>query len=432
MWCGGERSSRASRGASRPHAPPAYGQPSPCHGLYLGLLAGPSVAHWRPRRAVLCVVSLRSPHTACDRQAAAQSGEVAAVHHHRIERMRPPVSRGAFASVLLGRRALGASLVAARCASSAASPAAAVTASDHASFVKEIAATDPPEYLNSLLNVLQARGEMIVSPGAKRGLIPVVVPLSESPAGNLTSLLRWPTAPTGMEMPVVEVRNHGLWLLAKNVKQYIHRILVEADINANAGDDVWAAVGEAGENLYTKGDFKESQLANLDVYLLKKVGLFPDVIERKTLHHLGKGDNVSALITGEFYTRDQFPGFGRPFVFNAEILKRVGRTSEAKDSARVALKSPWWTLGCSYEEAAELAGWEDEQIEFIREKITEEGKREDLKKGKAPEQVVLDEAAFLMDLAYVDGNWDDVVDRIAECYREAGLDDIAKFIAYRE
>ncbi|CAL4912152.1 unnamed protein product [Urochloa decumbens] len=349
--------------------------------------------------------------------------------------MRPPVSRAAFASVLLGRRATGASLVAARRASSAASPtaaAAAVTAYDHASFVKEIAATDPPEHLNSLLNVLQARGEKIVSPGAKRGLIPVVVPLSESPAGNLTSLLRWPTAPTGMEMPVVEVRKHGLWLMAKNVKQYIHRILVEADIYADTGADVWAAVDEAGENLYTKGDFKESQLADLDAYLLKKVGLFPDVIERKTLRHLEKGDNVSALITGEFYTRDQFPGFGRPFVFNAEILKRVGRTSEAKDSARVALKSPWWTLGCSYEEAAELAGWEDEQIEFIREKVTEEGKREDLKKGKAPEQVVLDEAAFLMDLACVDGNWDDVVDRIAECYREAGLDDIAKFIAYRE
>jgi hypothetical protein len=31
---------------------------------------------------------------------------------------------------------------------------------------------------------------------------------------------------------------------------------------------------------------------------------------------------VSALITGEFYTRDQFPGFGRPFVFNSELQKR--------------------------------------------------------------------------------------------------------------
>ncbi|KAL6648943.1 hypothetical protein ACP70R_013167 [Stipagrostis hirtigluma subsp. patula] len=349
--------------------------------------------------------------------------------------MRPAASRAAFASMLLAPRAVGASLVAARCASSAASSVAAAAAAatyDHASFVKEIAATEPPEHLNSLLNVLQARGEKIISPGAKRGLIPVVVPLSETAAGNLTSLLRWPTAPAGMEMPVVEVRKHGLWLLAKNVNQYIHRVLVEADISADGDDDVWSAVGEAGKNLYSKGDFKESRLSDLDVYLLKKVGLFPDVLERKTLRHLDKGDPVSALITGEFYSRDQFPGFGRPFIFNAEILKRVGRTSEAKDSARVALKSPWWTLGCSYEEAAELAGWEDEQIEFIREKVTEEGKREDLKKGKAPEQVVLDEAAFLMDLASVDGNWDDVVDRIAECYREAGLQDMAKFIAYRE
>ena len=34
------------------------------------------------------------------------------------------------------------------------------------------------------------------------------------------------------------------------VKQYIHRILVEADISADTGDDLWAAVGEAGKNLY--------------------------------------------------------------------------------------------------------------------------------------------------------------------------------------
>lgn len=47
-------------------------------------------------------------------------------------------------------------------------------------------------------------------------------------------------------------------------------------------------------------------------------------------------------------------------------------------------------------------------------------------------QVALDEAAFLMDLASIDGSWNEVVDRIAECYMEAGLHDIAKFIAFRE
>lgn len=45
------------------------------------------------------------------------------------------------------------------------------------------------------------------------------------------------------------------------------------------------------------------------------------------------------------------------------------------------------------QEVAELAGWEDEQLEFIREKVTEEGKHEDLKKGKALEQVA-DENLF--------------------------------------
>jgi predicted flap endonuclease-1-like 5' DNA nuclease len=37
---------------------------------------------------------------------------------------------------------------------------------------------------------------------------------------------------------------------------------------------------------------------------------------------------------------------------------------------------------------AEIAEWEDEQIEYIKEKVTEEGKQEDLKKGKAPAQVL--------------------------------------------
>lgn len=47
-------------------------------------------------------------------------------------------------------------------------------------------------------------------------------------------------------------------------------------------------------------------------------------------------------------------------------------------------------------------------------------------------QVALDEAAFLLDLASVEGTWDESVERIAECYKEAGLNDIARFILYRD
>ncbi|XP_077224430.1 protein IN CHLOROPLAST ATPASE BIOGENESIS, chloroplastic-like isoform X2 [Tasmannia lanceolata] len=277
-------------------------------------------------------------------------------------------------------------------------------------------------------------GETVMSPGARQGLIPLAIPLSENHSGALTALLRWPTSPPGMEMPVVGVRKHGVWLLAKNVDQYIHRILVEEDANNSQGnyEELFCASSEAGRKLYKRGDFAESKISNLDVYLLKKVGLFPDVLERKVIQHLEKGDHVSALVTGEFYAKNQFPGFGRPFVFNAEVLLKIGRKSESKDAARVALKSPWWTLGCRYQDVAAIAEWEDEQIEYLRERVTEEGRREDLKKGKAPAQVALDQAAFLLDLASIDANWADILEQIAEYYKEAGLHDMARFIIYRD
>jgi hypothetical protein len=40
-------------------------------------------------------------------------------------------------------------------------------------------------------------------------------------------------------------------------------------------------------------------------------------------------------------------------------------------------------------EAAGNAHWEGEQIEYIKEKVSEEGRQEDLKKGKAAAQVPL-------------------------------------------
>ncbi|KAF3438983.1 hypothetical protein FNV43_RR17258 [Rhamnella rubrinervis] len=306
---------------------------------------------------------------------------------------------------------------------------------DHVSFIKDVAANQPPEHLCQLLGMLKTRGESIISPGAKQRLIPLAIPLAKNSSGAVTALLRWPTAPPEMEMPVVEVNKHGVWLLAKTVDQFIHRILAEEDANnvEEINDELFHASAEAGEKLYKKGDFAKSQLSNIDAYLLRKVGLFPDVLERKVMRHFKEGDHVSALVTGEFYTKkEHFPGFARPFVFNAEVLLKVGRSVEAKDAARGALKSPWWTLGCKYEEVANIAQWQDEQIEYIKERVTEEGRQDDIKKGKAPAQVALDEAAFLLDLASVEGTWDEYVERIAGCYKEAGLHDVASFVLYRD
>ncbi|XP_019057374.1 PREDICTED: uncharacterized protein LOC104807263 isoform X1 [Tarenaya hassleriana] len=196
------------------------------------------------------------------------------------------------------------------------------SSSAHVSFIKNVAVTEPPLHLQHLLNVLQTRGETVISPGAKQGLIPLAIPLSQNLSGSVTALLRWPTAPPGMDMPVVEVWRNGVWLLARNVDEYIHRILVEED--AKDGSKLYHAAAEAGETLYRKGDFSESRLENLDSYVLKKVGMFPDVLERKVSRHFEEGDHVSAMVTGEFYTKNAlFPGFGRPFVYYANILLRL-------------------------------------------------------------------------------------------------------------
>ena len=40
-----------------------------------------------------------------------------------------------------------------------------------------------------------------------------------------------------------------------------------------------------------------------------------------------------------------------------------------------------------FQEVAKMAGWGDEQIEFMKEKITEEGRKEEVNKGKLPAQV---------------------------------------------
>lgn len=48
------------------------------------------------------------------------------------------------------------------------------------------------------------------------------------------------------------------------------------------------------------------------------------------------------------------------------------------------------------QEVADMAQWKDEQIEYIREKVTEKGKQEDLQKGKEPAQVLYQLSTYLL------------------------------------
>ena len=47
---------------------------------------------------------------------------------------------------------------------------------------------------------------------------------------------------------------------------------------------------------------------------------------------LQRGDRMSALITAEWYMRkNHFPGWARPFEFNAQLYDSIGRHEEARD-----------------------------------------------------------------------------------------------------
>eukprot|EP00271_Cylindrocystis_brebissonii_P018218 TRINITY_DN5066_c0_g1_i1.p1 TRINITY_DN5066_c0_g1~~TRINITY_DN5066_c0_g1_i1.p1 ORF type:complete len:401 (+),score=67.40 TRINITY_DN5066_c0_g1_i1:110-1312(+) len=298
-------------------------------------------------------------------------------------------------------------------------------------WIREVAGVQPPDLLRLLLRSLCLKGEEVTAPSQRRGMVPLAIPLTRNlQTEEVTALLRWPTAPEGMQMPLVKIAvNGGVALMSRTIEEYLLRLLAEEDGGGGPGPMAAIAREEGRGDLYEAGTFAASGIPRMDAYLTKKVGLFPDVLERLVEGHLERGDQVSALVTSEFYAlRNHFPGFGSPLVFNASLLQRVGREAEARDAARMALRSPWWTLGCPFQEMADMAGFGEAQLEYMRERLSEEGRRLDLQKGKAAAQISLDHAAFLLDLASVEGEWEANREELAALYQDGGLCQMASFV----
>ena len=61
-------------------------------------------------------------------------------------------------------------------------------------YLQETARATPPEGLGALATLLCSRGEELCTPGRDASLLPLLVPLTRSPAdGAVTGVLRWPT-----------------------------------------------------------------------------------------------------------------------------------------------------------------------------------------------------------------------------------------------
>ncbi|EFJ45695.1 hypothetical protein VOLCADRAFT_105900 [Volvox carteri f. nagariensis] len=93
-------------------------------------------------------------------------------------------------------------------------------------FLEEIAVSQTPKRLQGLMRVLEARGGVSLSPADRRGLHPLLVPLSAQ-GDAVTCLLRWPEPSQYKSMPLPVVcmtrGSVGMTLVARSVDEYLHR-----------------------------------------------------------------------------------------------------------------------------------------------------------------------------------------------------------------
>ncbi|GFR43075.1 hypothetical protein Agub_g4082 [Astrephomene gubernaculifera] len=326
-------------------------------------------------------------------------------------------------------------------------------------FLEEIAVSQTPKRLQGLMRVLEARGGSSLSPADRRGLHPLLVPLSAQ-GEEVTCLLRWPEPSQykNMTLPVVRMTRGsvGVTLVARSVDEYLHRLLAEEDVVATAvaasgaaapERPLAAAAGPDAEGLFRSGDVAASRPAaggsgsasqGLAMYLIRKAGMFPDVCEGLATAHMARTDPTSAMVAAEWYMRSgHFPGWARPYEFAAELFTQLGRHEEARDMARASLRLPWWTLRAPFAQVSATAVL-PHSAERVMYLLSEEAaaaasanvNQFSHREPKTAKQLALERANSLMNRVVAGDleSYDSIREQLAETYREAGLSDVANFI----
>lgn len=217
-----------------------------------------------------------------------------------------------------------------------------VNSEEHERFIAEKARALPPKNLKFLLELLQHRGDAIISPSQRSGLNPFLIPLSQSDDGVTTAYIRWPTMKEGAELQIVKTNEIGVSLVSVDTDKYCHRLVVEKDFEST--DDALPLIENANLNgiTYKSGDYisliksgkfpattHEDRHLILNKYILTKVGSFPDCYERIATNFLKTGSEISAFVTNE-RAISVFYGWGHPMAFNAELMTQAkGRETEA-------------------------------------------------------------------------------------------------------
>lgn len=318
-----------------------------------------------------------------------------------------------------------------------------ISATEHSEYVRVNASI--PEGLQSvdaLIQVLPLLGTHLVDPSERDDMNPLLIPLARWDDGSLAALLRLPKTRDARQMAVVrtQVDSTYLELLARTPAEYIHRQLVEEDWNNSLQGiperQLAAAAGEYGLQLYEQGSVHQSGLPSLHAYIARRVGMFLDVSEALVQAHFDKNDSMSALITAEWYMRDgQFPNWGKPYEFVSDLMVgRLQRYEEGRDIARLALKTPWWTLEKGFEHSRKNSGLEGDADTIRTILLEQEEANMGAMQGTAPftsnEEERLKEASHLLNKVVAgDLQWSDILQDLEEMYELAGLIDMARFVA---
>lgn len=291
----------------------------------------------------------------------------------------------------------------------------------HAEVLVE-AGVQPPARLQALLTLILGAGGEIRDPRDRDDLHPLVIPLARETTGATLGLLRWPTPPEGMALPVVRQRSEEpdhawtLELVSRSAQAHIHRELALRDFG---GESLPQALLEAVDRdgvLYAPGMVRASGLP-LQAYLLLKVGETHTFFEALIEKHLQRGDTMAAQVTADRACR-QHQGWARPMAARARLLEALGKPEEARDSAAAALADAIWTLGHSFAEIARIAGWTEISGEPFFRLARAEGKSAG------------DRAAHLMDGTAADkGAWVDIREELAAIYVEAELPAVAALVS---
>jgi len=259
---------------------------------------------------------------------------------------------------------------------------------------------------------------------SRRGLHPLVTPLSESEDGTVLGSLIWPLAEPAS---LVMVRRGGHYAERLGTPAHVaRRAALEADAAGGEGAaeqvSLFSTAAVAAGGLpYERGALAQSKLS-FDQFLLLRVGPLVDAWSRLARERVSRGEATAGLIAAERASARN-PGWGCCLWSQASLLRDLNRLEEARDIALSTLETPFWTIGADVREVQEVArlGHVPDVRAMMREVEAHGNKKQGLPPPSAQEHA-RDTAFDMMDAVVARrGEWDEIRPTLAAHLRTAGL-----------